>query len=241
MSWQDFYAHWGNTFGITGPFYGPQGHRGSDVTSVSDGEIIPAYRAGVVVKVQYSSYLGTVVVVQADADGFFDGYCHAREYTLVKVGDRVAPGRGLGYVAGFGDRHGSSWDAPHCHLTRSDHVEGVFSGTVLDPRPTVLAAVAASLSSAPASAGPSTPITLPPGGIDDMAAVQIIQELNVPDGTARFGMFPTPAGFTHIQSKAGIDGMVQVNALCVGMGLTPTQAIRGVNSAEFDAIAAAFS
>lgn len=238
MTWQTFYARWGNVFGLKAPGYGVQGHRGSDVVGVAAGAVIPAYRSGVVRKVQYSSYLGTVVAVEADADGLFDGYCHARDGVLVTVGQRVGPGTGLGYVAGWGDRHGSSWDGEHVHLTRSPTLEGVFSGVVFDPRPTVLAAIAAPAPSAPASVGATT---INASGDDDMAAIQIILEIDKPVGSQRYGVIGGEQGFSHIETKNGVDGMVQVNALLVGIGQTHAQHVRGVNGAEFDAIATALT
>jgi len=241
MAWQDFYAHWGNAFGITGPFYGPQGHRGSDVTQVAAGTVIPAYRAGTVAKVQYSTFLGTEISVHADADGKFDGYCHARDGALVKVGDRVAAGTGLGYVAGFGDRHGSSWDAPHCHLTRSDDVEGVFSGPVFDPRPTVLAAVAASQApAAPASTGGTTPITSLTEE-DDMA-VNIILDLG-PEHRGRMGVYPVKNGFSLMGSTEEVEAFLRaedVTGVATVEDLTAKH-VRGVSSRGFDLIAARMS
>ncbi|TFC30119.1 hypothetical protein E3O55_08530 [Cryobacterium sp. MDB1-18-2] len=185
MAWQNFYSHWGNAFGLKATGYGQNGHRGSDVTGVTAGDVIPAYRSGVVRKVQFSSFLGTVIVIEADADGKFDGYCHARDGALVTVGQRVAAGSGLGRVAGYGDRHGTSWDGVHCHLTRADTLEGVFSGTVYDPRPTVLAAIAASLNSASSSVAfmATAVLTAPAATQSTKEEEPMFKFVNAADGT----------------------------------------------------------
>lgn len=135
MAWIDFYApaRWGNRFGIKGPHYGPQGHRGHDIKAGA-GSAVPALRAGTVVVSQYSSVLGYVVVVHVRASQY-DGYAHVTK--PVPVGTKVVAGSRIGYVAGWNDKHGSAWDGPHLHMTNGPTATSVFSGTVRDPAPII--------------------------------------------------------------------------------------------------------
>ena len=63
---QAFYAEgqWVTRFGVTGPYYGPAGHRGLDVAA-SSGQAIPALRSGIVRRIQYSSIVGHTVAVES--------------------------------------------------------------------------------------------------------------------------------------------------------------------------------
>lgn len=128
--WQDFYRAGGNAFGVLGPFYGPQGHRGRDFIH-SAGTAVPAYRRGTVVKVEFSSAIGRCVVVEMKGDRFA-GWAHLRD-VRVRVGDTVDPGDTIGHVAGAGDDPGTSWAGAHSHTTLGRSAESIFSGAVEDP------------------------------------------------------------------------------------------------------------
>lgn len=135
MSVQSFYseARWGNRFGIKGPHYGANGHRGHDVKAAA-GAAIPALRGGRVVLVSYSSILGTYVVIE-HAAGDFDGYCHVTR--PVAQGAVLSQGQTVAFVAGAGDRPGSAWTGPHLHLTNGPTQISVHTGTVRDPAPII--------------------------------------------------------------------------------------------------------
>lgn len=136
MAWQNFYKTPGNRYGITGPFYGPQGHRGQDFVGNDAGTATPAYEAGTVALVRFSAALGTVVVIKL-SDGLFAGYAHQRADVPVKVGQKVKAGQTIGYIAGENDAHGTSWAGPHLHTTLGDTEGAVFYGVIHDPLPRV--------------------------------------------------------------------------------------------------------
>ncbi|MET0402038.1 MAG: GH25 family lysozyme [Cystobacter sp.] len=133
---QSFYAEarWRNRFGVSGPDYGPLGHRGLDI-GASAGQAIPALRSGVVRLIQYSSIVGHTIAVES-APGDFSGYDHVIR-TRVAVGDVVQQGDIIAYAAGPGDAHGSAWSGPHLHLTRGTTSRCVFGESVSDPAPLV--------------------------------------------------------------------------------------------------------
>ncbi|MCY1045652.1 GH25 family lysozyme [Corallococcus sp. bb12-1] len=133
---QAFYgeSRWGTRFGVTGPYYGPAGHRGLDLYA-SAGQAIPALRSGVVRRVQYSSVVGHTVAVES-APGDFTGYAHVIR-TRFAVGDTVQQGDILAYVAGSGDDHGSAWTGPHLHMTRGSTDRCAFGESVSDPAPLI--------------------------------------------------------------------------------------------------------
>src|SRR5688572_11363701 len=82
---QAFYAEgqWSTRFGVTGPYYGPAGHRGLDIAAGA-GVGIPALRSGYVRRVQYSSIVGHTIAIES-APGDFSGYDHVIR-TRVSVG-----------------------------------------------------------------------------------------------------------------------------------------------------------
>lgn len=133
---QAFYAEsqWTTRFGVTGPYYGPLGHRGLDLKA-SGGQPILALRAGTVRRVQYSSVVGHTVAVES-APGDFSGYDHVIR-TRVSVGDVVQQGDILAYAASSGDDHGSAWTGPHLHMTRGSTDRCVFGENVSDPAPLI--------------------------------------------------------------------------------------------------------
>lgn len=223
MNWRAFYSHWGNVFGLKGQGYSAQGHRGTDVTNVPRGTGVPAYRSGVITKVERSQYLGRVVCIDADADEYYDGYAHLQDRVNVSVGQHVNAGDIIGYIAGAQDSPGISWDGSHLHTTRGKSNESIYAGPVYDPKPIIIAAITASV-----AANGQTPLTI---GDEDMA-IQIIKEINPKPGQyKRYGVMGSKSGFTHIGS------MDQVNALLVGIGKSELEAVRGVSPAEFDLIA----
>jgi GH25 family lysozyme M1 (1,4-beta-N-acetylmuramidase)/lysozyme family protein len=131
-----FYAEgqWRNRFGITGPYYGPAGHRGLDIAA-SAGQAIPALRSGIVRRVQYSSIVGHTIAIES-APGDFSGYDHVIR-TRVAVGDYVRQGDIIAYAAGYGDDHGSAWSGPHLHMTRGSTDRCAFGENVIDPAPLI--------------------------------------------------------------------------------------------------------
>lgn len=133
---QAFYAEgqWTSLFGVTGPYYGPAGHRGHDIAAGA-GTGIPALRSGYVRRVQYSSIVGNTIAIES-APGDFSGYDHVIR-TRVSVGDYVQQGQIIAYVAGYGDDHGSAWSGPHLHLTRGTTNTCVFGEYVSDPAPLI--------------------------------------------------------------------------------------------------------
>jgi GH25 family lysozyme M1 (1,4-beta-N-acetylmuramidase) len=133
---QAFYAEgrWGSRFGVTGPYYGPLGHRGLDIAA-SGGQAIPALRSGTVRRIQYSSIVGHTIAVES-APGDFSGYDHVIR-TRVSVGDFVQQGDIIAYAASAGDDHGSAWTGPHLHMTRGTTDRCAFGENVSDPAPLI--------------------------------------------------------------------------------------------------------
>jgi hypothetical protein len=130
-----FYGSVGNRFGVTGPGYGIQGHRGQDFPNPA-GTPVPAWEGGTVALVQYSPFLGTVVVIQM-ADGKYAGYAHLKTNPPIRVGQKINTGETIGVIAGPGDAHGSSWTGPHLHTTLGNTAQSVFFGYVTDPLPRI--------------------------------------------------------------------------------------------------------
>lgn len=156
MTWQDAYRKSGLAFGVlpNSEFYGPQGHRGKDYINVR-GTVVAAYEAGVVAKVQFSSYIGWCVVVRL-SDGLYAGWAHLMNIA-VKVGQTVGAGTTLANVAGSYDNPGTSWAGSHIHTTLGPSVDSIFQGTVYDPAPRIADNIEAST----AGSGNRTPITEP--------------------------------------------------------------------------------
>ena len=113
---------WGSTCcGRTGP------HRGVDFPQAA-GTDIPVAADGTIVVKTSTSCLGNVVVVQ-HADGMFTGYCHMQAQSLLGVGDHVTKGEHIGRVGATG----TCQSGAHLHLTMSNHRDGYFTGTTVDP------------------------------------------------------------------------------------------------------------
>jgi murein DD-endopeptidase MepM/ murein hydrolase activator NlpD len=139
----------GNRFGIKGPFYGPQGHRGTDFVRGA-GTPIPAIAHGVVTDLFWSSVLGHVTVVkhvEKDGDVVYSGYCHQSAQT-VRVGQTVKRGQIIGRVG----TTGSASSGNHLHMTMSRSRTGVTYGAVFDP----IAYIAAHDRPAPAAPAKAT-------------------------------------------------------------------------------------
>lgn len=123
----------GNRFGIKGPFYGPQGHRGTDFVRAG-GTNIPVIANGKVVRVLWSYVLGNVTIVKHYVSGggagndVYSGYCH-QSHIGVKVGQVVKKGQIIGRVG----TTGSASSGNHLHLTMSHEVMGAIYGDVFDP------------------------------------------------------------------------------------------------------------
>ncbi|WP_434389938.1 GH25 family lysozyme [Melittangium boletus] len=133
---QAFYGEgqWRNRFGVTGPYYGPLGHRGLDIAAGA-GQAIPALRSGTVRRVQYSSVVGHTLTIES-APGDYSGYAHVIR-TRVSVGDYVQQGDIIAYAAGAGDDHGSAWSGAHLHMTRGSTDRCAFGENVSDPAPLI--------------------------------------------------------------------------------------------------------
>lgn len=135
-NWRDFYtaARRGNLFGIRGPFYGPQGHRGLDFAAAPH-EPIPSFVEAKCVYNGHSSVLGNYTVLRRGL--VFYGWAHLLIGTRPDVGATVSIGESIGKAATLGDDHGSAWSGAHCHTTRGLTLLHIVSGRVLDPWPTI--------------------------------------------------------------------------------------------------------
>jgi hypothetical protein len=142
-----FYGSLGPRFGVPGPYYGIQGHRGQDFPNAA-GTPVPAWEGGKVVLIQYSPFLGTVVVLELN-DGKYAGYAHLKAGPPVKMFQVIPAGGTVGVVAGKGDNPGSSWGGPHLHTTLGGTVLAVFAGAVSDPLPRIQNAKAGTAVSTP--------------------------------------------------------------------------------------------
>ena len=113
---------WGSTCcGRTNP------HRGVDFPQ-GEGTPIPAVADGVVRLRVWNGCLGNVVVI-GHADGMFSGYSHMREGSPLAEGTVVVSGQIVGRVGNTG----SCSLGAHLHLTMSDHLDGYWTGTTVDP------------------------------------------------------------------------------------------------------------
>lgn len=120
----------GNRFGIKGPFYGPQGHRGLDFVQPG-GTGIPVIANGIVTRVMWSDVLGRVTIVKhvrANGSVIYSGYCH-QSVQSVKVGQIVKIGKIIGKVG----TTGSASSGNHLHMTISKEALGTIYGDVQDP------------------------------------------------------------------------------------------------------------
>lgn len=103
-------------------------HRGVDF-SVAGGTPIKSATDGEVVMEKWSTVLGNVVVVK-DPKGRFWGYCHMREASKLKLGDKVVAGE---TVVGKVGNTGSASRGAHLHFTCGPDDLSVFQGKVVDP------------------------------------------------------------------------------------------------------------
>lgn len=120
---------WGNYR----PYLGTN-HRGSDVGQPY-GTPIPSFVSGRVVRSEYQSALGNVVVVQSDA-GFYVGWAHLIRKGL-PVGTQVSFGTTVGEIGNTG----SQSFGPHTHITGSWTDDTPWSGPTFDIWPTINNAV----------------------------------------------------------------------------------------------------
>lgn len=127
-------------------------HIGQDIAGGSWYGDIPALRPGKVVRVGRSSVIGGYVVIEADADGRFDGYAHLNSAPNSRpaVGERVSRGQSVGKLArstlpwAGDDYTGSGSTGPHLHFTisyKADNSWNPVKGYDLDPRPFIRSAV----------------------------------------------------------------------------------------------------
>jgi murein DD-endopeptidase MepM/ murein hydrolase activator NlpD len=107
------------TFGNTGSLWSSD-HAGLDFAA-PEGTPLVAIGAGVVTEVGYDGAYGNKTVITLE-DGTELWYCHQSSQTVV-VGDRVAPGDGIGAVGSTGNTTG-----PHLHL------EVRVNGEPIDPQ-----------------------------------------------------------------------------------------------------------
>lgn len=139
MYWKDFYSNLLTPFGELGEFYDQYGHRGADYAAPK-GALVPAYGDGVIEYVGHSRELGGIVGMRLDGGGFA-GWAHL-DPIIVRGGDRVTAGSGIGYSAGYGDNHGTLWDGAHCHTTFSlvsSLAAAVGARPLQDPNPIIQA------------------------------------------------------------------------------------------------------
>lgn len=143
-TWRQFYApaRQGNAFGIKGPFYGPQGHRGQDYRAAVH-ESIPNYvpKGARCVLNGHSSVLGNYTVLRRGL--MFYGWAHLLIGSRPDVGAIVPQGGSVGKAAGPQDDHGSAWSGAHCHTTRGLTLMHIVYGAVLNPVTAIKAALKA--------------------------------------------------------------------------------------------------
>jgi murein DD-endopeptidase MepM/ murein hydrolase activator NlpD len=105
----------------------PNGHRGTDFNGFPAGTPVRAVCNDMtIVMNKWSDVLGNVVVAQIGSRFF--GYCHLQKPSTLKLGSKISSGG----VVGYAGTSGSASTGVHLHFTLSDHIDGVFSGTVED-------------------------------------------------------------------------------------------------------------
>jgi hypothetical protein len=115
-------SEWGETANRPNP------HRGRDYAP--GGPPAPSIVNGVVVRSQYQTGLGNVVVIRNDVDGYNIGYCHLLERWKA-VGERVGVGTNIGVVGNTGTLSGGR----HLHFTvQAPAYTDPSSGPTIDPR-----------------------------------------------------------------------------------------------------------
>jgi murein DD-endopeptidase MepM/ murein hydrolase activator NlpD len=103
-----------------------QAHSGTDWARPR-GTRLPAIAAGTIRLIQFSEALGWVVVQTAmDKDGviWYIGYCHMDAKPGYSVGQKIRKSQTIGLLGNSGQSSG-----PHCHLTASRTLKGVFGVT----------------------------------------------------------------------------------------------------------------
>lgn len=91
------------------------GHKGLDMSNGKSGDLIKAVKGGKVITANWSSSAGNWVVIQQD-DGTVGKYMHMKKKPLVKAGQRVEVGQGLGYIGNTGDvQKGNGGQGNHLH------------------------------------------------------------------------------------------------------------------------------
>lgn len=135
MSPHEFYSsnHVGDLFGSTAGR--PTPHRGVDFVGWNIGTPIPAWTAGRVVRSQYQSALGWVVVLQTPA-GTYAGVSH-----LARQGPPVGSWLNFGDTWGYLGNTGSMSTGPHAHVTLSLVGDNPALSPVVDPLPVIRAAL----------------------------------------------------------------------------------------------------
>lgn len=132
MAWTDFYnepAHLGNRFGISGIFYGPNGHLGVDWNRHPTGTPIPSWTAGTVVTSTFYRTLGWTVIIRR-ADGTFAGFCHMQAKSPLPLGASVAVGQTVGAVGNTG----IFTTGAHLHATLEPQAK-IGTANAFDPLP----------------------------------------------------------------------------------------------------------
>ncbi|EIC09161.1 Peptidase M23 [Microbacterium laevaniformans OR221] len=124
-------------------------HIGQDVGGGSWFSPIPVLVGGMVVDSGRGSLIGGYVVIRV-APNLFHTYCHLRTGALPTYGTWVTTGDDLVPLArstssAAGDNYmGSASDGPHCHFVVSTSPATAYSprsGTIIDPRPIIRAAL----------------------------------------------------------------------------------------------------
>lgn len=113
-------SRFGETAGRTNP------HRGVDYAP--GGPPAPSIVTGRVVRSEWHSGLGNIVVIRNDVDGYYIGYAHLLE-RWVSVGTRVVPGQMIGVVGATGTLQ----NGRHLHFTVSNSSDHPAVGGVIDP------------------------------------------------------------------------------------------------------------
>lgn len=115
------------TFWVTSEWWEqPRNHRGLDIATAIAGGSVPLYSMsdGVVVRSDYSSSYGNVVIIKAtNGMGFL--YAHMRDLPAVKVGQSVSVGQYIGQEGSTGDSTGL-----HLHVEMQDltNHEWIYQG-----------------------------------------------------------------------------------------------------------------
>jgi hypothetical protein len=192
-------------------------HTGTDA-SVPVGTPAYATVSGTVVAVGYNSTLGNFVIWWGD-DGLFWSYSHLEHAAYVSIGQRISTGQHIADTGETGDVTG-----PHLHVAVGRSI--LIGVLTVDPMAYLAGAAA------PGYLILAGLIGTPTKEQEDMSApIQIIKDLG-PENKGRIGVIGGKSGFTHILDPR------RVTSLLTGIGQTELQHVRGVNSAQFDDIAA---